>query len=337
MAKKLKGKFDYSSASDFYECRVGSGIPWWVWLLVALVALFIASLFIRWDRDMTVQVVDEMNRPVEQADVAVSYKARFCPWITRDVALRGQTGADGEVEIKGMSVSVWSWLFYHNEPVVVKGEKGTASDSKTVALHSKEKVVLHLKFPRQKTQLQVRVIDAFTGQPIAGAEVLPTYDGDGQPIVTTDGNGIATLTGLTDRTVLCAPARHPGYSPNDTTIYNEMALNLRGKVTDIPLTPLVKCNQTVEHTTFQPHVKIDKIDLGKADVDFVFNYYTDTYPDHMRVYDENGNLLFDATDIATNYSTFSRTIHSPTRFITVTVDTYGSENGSNWNFLVGCP
>lgn len=337
MANKLKGKFNYSSASDNYECTVSPGIPLWVWLIVGAVVLVIASFFIRWDKDMTVQVVDDMNRPVEQADVAVSYKARFCPWVTKDIALHAMTGANGEVVVKDMPVSVWSFLFYHNEPVEVKGSKGSASDAKTVALHSKDKVVLHLKFPGQSVELQVRVVDAFTGAPIAGAEVLPTYDGNGQPILTTDANGMATLSGITDRTTVCAPARHPGYEPNDTTIYNEQALNLRGKVTDIPLCPQVKCNQTIEHTTYQPHVKIDKIDLGKADTDFVFNYFTDTYPDHMRVYDENGKLLFDATDIATDSSTLTKTIHSTTRCISVTVDTYDSETGSNWSFLVGCP
>lgn len=339
MAKKYTGKFDYTTASDNYECKMSSGIPWWVWLIAGLVLAFIASLFIRWDRDMKVRVLDDLNRPIEQADVAVNYTARFFPWMKKDMALHGVTGKTGEVEIHGMTVSVWSYLFYHNEPVEVKGAKGNASDAKTVPLHSKDVVVLHLSAPAQKVSFDVRTIDAFTGEPVAGAELLLTVDGDGQPgIIRTDAAGKATISGVTDRSTVSVAARHPNYNPNDTTIYQESPINLRGKVTDIPLAPKVKCNQTVAHRTGQPHVEVDRIDLGQANVDFPFTYYTDWHPDHIRVYDENGNLIFDATDIATCNNTLTQIVHSPTRYIKVTVDTYNNAGqDSNWNFMVGCP
>lgn len=342
MAKTYKGSFNYSSSSDNYVCKMGSGIPWWIWLIAGIILLLIASLFIRWNRDMTVRVVDDLNRPIEQADVAVSYTARFFPWIKKDVALHDVTDAKGEVVIHRMPVSVWSYIFYHNEPVEVKGEKAGASDSKTVPLHATDVVVLKLtrpQIPAAQIEFEVRTIDAFTGDPISGAELLLTVDGDGKAgVITTGPDGKAAITGVTDRSIVSVAARHPNYNPNDTTIYQEQAVNLRGKVTDIPLSPKVKCNQTVAHHTGQPHVEIEKIDLGKANVDFPFTYYTDTYPDHIRVFDEKGNLIFDTTDIATGYDTLTTIIHSPTRYIKVTVDTYNNGGAdSNWNFTVGCP
>lgn len=339
MAKKYTGSFDYTAANDNYECKMSSGIPWWVWLIAGIVLLLIASLFIRWDRDMTVRVVDELNRPIEQADVAVNYTARFCPWLKKDVALHGLTDKKGEVVIEDMPVSVWSYLFYHNEPVEVKGAKGNASDSKTVPLHSKDVVVLHLNSPAQQIEFEVRTIDAFTGAPLADAELLLTVDGDGKAgVIRTGQDGKATISGVTDRSIVSVAARHPGYNPNDTTIYQEQGLNLRGKVTDIPLSPKVKCNQTVAHRTGQPHVVVDKIDLGKANTDFPFTYYTDWYKDHIKVYDENGNLIFDAGDVATCNDTLTKTLHSSTRYIKVTVDTYNNGGSdSNWSFTVGCP
>lgn len=339
MAKTYKGSFDYSAASDHYECKMHSGIPWWVWLIVGLVLALIASLFIRWDTDMKVRVVNEINQPIENADVAVSYTARFCPWLKKDVALHGVTDDKGEVVIDHMPVSVWSYIFYHNAPVEVKGAKGNASDQKTVPLHSKDVVVLRLSTPAQSVEFEVRTIDAFTGDPIAGAELLLTVDGDGKAgTLRTGPDGKATISGVTDRSIVSVAARHPDYAPNDTTIYNEQGISLRGKTTDIPMNPKVKCDQTVAHHTGQPHVKIDKIDLGKADVDFIFSYYTDSYPDHMRVYDEKGNLLFDAGDIATDYDTLTQKIHSPTRYVSVEVNTYNTGGtDSNWNFVIGCP
>ncbi len=342
MGKTYKGSFNYTAASDNYVCKMGSGIPWWIWLIAVAILLLIASLFIRWNRDLTVRVVDDINRPIEQADVAVSYTARFFPWIKKDIALHDMTDAKGEVVIHKMPVSLWSYIFYHNTPVEVKAEKAGESASKSVPLHATDIVVLKLerpKLPAAQIDFEVRTIDAFTGKPVSGAELLLTVDGDGKAgIITTGPDGKATISGVTDRSIVSVAARHPDYSPNDTTIYQEQALNLRGKVTDIPLAPKVRCNQTVAHRTGQPHVVIDKIDLGKANTDFPFSYYTDSYPDHIRVFDENGKMIFDSGDVATDYSTLTEILHSTTRFIKVTVDTYNNGgNDSNWSFTVGCP
>lgn len=339
MAKNYKGNFEYTTASDNYQCVVRNfSIPWWVWVIGGAVLLMLASLFIRWNRDMTVQVVDDLNHPVEKADVAVSYTARFCPWLKKDIACQGITNSKGEVTIDDMPVSVWSFLFYHNEPVYVKGAKGNATAADTVPLHSKDRVVLRLNTPRQQIEVKVRTVDAFNGQPVSGAELLVTVDGDGRPgVITTASDGTATIGNIIDRSILDVAARHPDYTPNDTTIYHVQALELRGNVTDIPLNPKVRCNQKVYHTTAQPRVVIDNIDLGKDNGVFKFVYYTDTYPDRMIVRDANGSVLLDTGDVATGYSSVGSDLRFSTRTISVEVITLNSPSGSNWDFTVNCP
>lgn len=338
MAKNYKGSFNYSAASNEYDVTMKRrGLPWWAWLIIGLILAFIASLFIRWDRQLTVKVVDELNRPVEQADVAVSYTARFCPWLTDDIALHGVTGEDGKVVIKGMSVSVWSYLFYHFEPVTVKGEKGSAHDEKEVPLHATDEVVLVLKMPAAKMEFDVRVIDAFTSAPIAGAELLVTVNGNGRPgVITTGGDGKARIGGVTDRDIISVAARHPKYEPNDTTIYNVPGIELRNKMTDIPLEPKVVCNQQVNFGGHTPETRTGKIDLGKSDVDFDFYFETYSYPDQVTVYDENNNKIYDSGDISTDGQTVR--LHSPTRYIYVQVNSYGDGiDGTEWAFMVKCP
>lgn len=341
MAKKYNGKFDYTSASDNYECVVKSGLPWWLWLILGLVLLLIASLFIRWNRNLTVQVLDDINRPVEQADVAVNYTARFCPWLKKDIARHGETNAKGEVVIHDMPVSVWSWLFYHNEPVEVKGAKGNASASDTIPLHTKDRVVLHLRMPKAKMSVSVRTIDAFTGRPLAGSKLFVSTEDEGlrQTPYVTGADGTAEIPDLFTTSIISIIAKNdPGYTPNDSTVCNMAAIDLLGTTKDIPLNPVVRCNQTVEHTTFQPHTEIDNIDMGVNSGTAIFRYYTDSYPDHMRVYDANGTLLFDAGNIATYTATLTKEIPFSTRTLKVVVDTYDNGGGgSNWNFTFDCP
>lgn len=340
MAKKYKGSFGYSTTNDSYDVKMKSGLPWWVWLIIGIVALFIASLFIRWDRTITVRVVDDMNAPIENAEVAVSYTARYCPWLTDDIALRGKTNAKGEVVISGVKTSVWNYLFYHNEPVEFKAEKDGDTGSQTAPLHTKEVVVIKLprhRAPLAQVSFDVRTIDSFNGQPIPGAQLLVNVNGDGRPgTITTDANGHATISGVTDRDIVDVFARHPDYYPNDTTINRVKVLELRGNTTDIPMQPKVKCDQLVSHNTGNPHERIENIDLGEADKDFRFQYDTNTRPDQIRVFDENGQLLFDSQYVATCVARYV-TLHSNTRYITVVVDNYDSPTGTVWNFMVDCP
>lgn len=341
MAKNYKGKFDYTTACGNYECVVKGGIPWWVWILSGLLLLLIASFYVRWDRQLTVQVVDELNRPVEKAEVAVNYTARFCPWLKKDIALRGTTDKRGEVVIDDMPVSVWSYLFYHNEPVEVKGAKGNAEACDTVPLHTKDRVVLHLRFPKAKMSISIRTIDAFTGEPLSGSKLFVTVDDDGMrstPYVT-GADGTAVIPDLYSSSIISVIAKNdPNYVPNDTTVSNAAAIDLLGNTTDISLSPVVRCNQQVAHTTFQPHTVIDNIDMGVNSGMVMFRYYTDAYPDHIKVFDANGKLLFDAGNIATNYSTLTKQIQFSTRTLRVEVNTYDNDNtGSNWNFTFDCP
>lgn len=432
MTKKYKGSFDYTTASDDYECTMKSGIPWWIWPILGVVLLFIASLFVRWDREITVNVVDDMNRPIEQADVAVNYTARFCPWLKKDIAIHAQTNAAGKVVIRNMPVSVWSYLFYHNEPVKVKGEKYGISETKTVPLHSTEKVVIKLTLPhgtvdidvrtldvdteeaiegarlfvtidgvRQpdiittdntgraiienvheysmvsvaarhpdyapndttiyekpaselhgkindipmrrdvakqvpKTNLSVRTIDALKGTPISGAELVVTVDGNGRPdIITTGPDGRTTIPDVPERSIISVAARHPNYNPNDFTISNEPVANLKDKETDIPMTPKINCNETVECTYDSPSAKFDNIDLGRDNADFTFTYDTQSLPDWVKVWDANGNLIFDTKDYVSTYGSYpSVRLHSPTRYISVQID--ANDPGTYWEFKVGC-
>lgn len=334
---QYKGKFNYDPSVTDYECKVRRGLPWWFWLLIAIPLLLIASLFIRCSREITVQVVDEANNPIENAEVAMLYTARYCPWLKEDIARHGETNSKGEYKFKDLPCSVWSYIFYRGEKAEFTARLGNIEGSRTAPFHTTDRVVIKLVIPQEECQAQVRVIDNFTGAPIAGAEVLVTVDGSGRGILTTDGQGLATISGIYNRSRVSAAARHPGYLPNDTTIVDEPGINIRDKVTDIPLDPKVLCNQTVEHYTGDPHVMVDKIDMGTNSGTVNFTYYTDSWEDQLIVRDENGRVLIDTGLVATYSNRVTVPLNFSTRYVSVEIISKDGAAGSVWEFTIDCP
>lgn len=335
---KYKGHFNFSPSSDSFDCTVRKGLPWWFWLLVAIPLLLIASLFVRCNREITVQVLDQYNNPVENAVVKIDYTARYFPGLSEEIARSGETNDKGEYRFSGLPCSVCSYIFHRGSEATVSASLDESIvASKSVKFHSTDRVVLKLEIPEEKCSTRVRVVDNFTGAPIPQAEVLVTIGGSGRGTLVTDPQGMATISGFSNRQRVSAAARHPGYIPNDTSLYNQPGLNIRDKVIDIPLDPLVECNQKVEHQTGDPHVEIKNIDMGVDSGTVAFRYYTDSWPDQLIVTDANGKVLFDSGMVATYSLWRDASITFSTRTLNVEINSDGAASGSLWQFILDCP
>ena len=68
-----KGKFRYTPGVNAYDVTVRKPFNW-LWLLLLLLLL---PLFIRCEREVVVEVLDEKGTPVENVDISLAYDARF--------------------------------------------------------------------------------------------------------------------------------------------------------------------------------------------------------------------------------------------------------------------
>ena len=106
-----KGKFRYTPGVNAYDVTVRKPFNW-LWLLLLLLLL---PLFIRCEREVVVEVLDEKGTPVENVDISLAYDARFLYndgfFTTVPVKAGGRTGAGGTVRIDKLPCSVWSYIF----------------------------------------------------------------------------------------------------------------------------------------------------------------------------------------------------------------------------------
>lgn len=190
---------------------------------------------------------------------------------------------------------------------------------------------------------KIIVRDAQTGRPLAGAKVSASVTIDGEEdsiVVQTDNNGMVEM---------------PFQSPDD--MINDMYVTKDGyageriyqkdveDVFDDNNTMIVKlwppdgCSDQKQDNLNRDkgmHT-VDDYDMGQNGGSFVFEYFTDTAPDEIIVYDCPSNSLDESKIIfhysgASGYQVFSKTINFSSRVITVVVN-----GGTNWYYIVHCP
>jgi hypothetical protein len=296
-------------------------------------------MFVRCSRDVTVQVVDQFNNPLEKAEVSIDYDAHFFPWLTQEEAFKGVTNDKGVAVVRDMPCSVWSYIFYRSTPMTVAAEFGSLTGTEIKPFHTTDKVIIKINIPDPQGDAQVQVIDDFTQQPIANADVLITIDGSGQPVLHTDSQGLVSVPGLSYRSLVSGAARHPNYNSNDTTLVNRRGVDLIGSTVTIPLSPKVQCNQEVEYNSeFKPKTVMSNIDLGKDSGVFTLTYRTLSLADRFVVKNAKGKVLHDTGFVSTGDDFRNKDVTFDTRMITIEAYNCPDDPTSSvWTLIPHCP
>ena len=191
----------------------------------------------------------------------------------------------------------------------------------------------------------IRVADAITGTSIANAQVkLSDYELPGDSLVlVTDQQGLCSFIlpaskGGIDR-ILASATGYSGCLLKDVP-YTSIADS--GLV--ILLEPPFECDTEVNNRDRDKgnHAVYDFY-LGKGGGSFQFDFFTDSAPDHIMVYDgtssdySNGTAkqifnYFDATNTTTYTPEFSTVLQFSGEYICIVVD-----EGTNWGYYVHCP
>ncbi len=204
-------------------------------------------------------------------------------------------------------------------------------------------LLLFLPYCTPGSPYKIIVRDAQTGKPLAGAKVAAsvTIDDDEDSIVVkTDDNGVAEMPFQDDEDrINDMYVTKDGYGGE--RIYQKDVDDVFDDNNSmiVKLWPPSGCSDQKQDNLNRDkgmHT-VDDYDMGQESGTFVFEYFTDTAPDEIIVYDCPSNSL-DEDKIIFQYSgasgiqVFSKTMNFSSQVITVVVN-----GGTNWYYIVHCP
>ncbi len=201
---------------------------------------------------------------------------------------------------------------------------------------SKDVRTLYLR-PKDKP-CDIRIIDASTGKPIAGAQATLTLPNGTVKTEYSNVDGIVQFAGFssTDR-ISIAASKEPDYNPNSTKIRNALVSDLFAgsqSARDIPLSPkgppALPCQTVSIGDNIQGYDKTIDYDMGKDHGIFTFDYFTDFQRDAIFIY--SGGVLVWSYDGATKRDTPTVKIRFDSQIVKVRV-----KGDSRWWYKVNCP
>lgn len=291
--EKLKGKFKYDTQQDTYTVKVKKPYPWWWWLLLLL--LFV-PLFIRCERKVSVKVVDAEGNPVENVDVDLSYTAHYFLASPQNIDEEGKTDSKGNVVFEGLECSVYSYIFHGGEKMTITANPPVPYLKKSVEepFHTTDNVKIVLD--EIGNPVNVQVIDAMDGSPLAGAEVVVTRRGSGLGTYFTDSQGMATIPDIKRSDKLSIAGRKAGYETNDTTLGAVTGRDLNVvPPRQIPLQKKFECDDNINLSGGkEPETVIKNVDMKKTGGTFSVDFLTYSLPDRLIIYEEDGTQIFDS-------------------------------------------
>lgn len=336
----LKGKFQYTPEVNAYDVTVRKPFNW-LWLLLLLLLL---PLFIRCERDVKVEVVDEQGNPIENVEVTLSATAHYLYkdgfFTSESVQAKGETDRRGVYTFHGLPCSVWGYIFHGGSKMTVAAIPPLPyeGDTKVETYHYTSKVKFVL--PARPADIQVRVVDSISGDPIPGAEVVATVNGNGVGSFNTDAQGVAVIPGIHPNDVVSLAGRKEHYVTNDKAISRVKGADLDvTPMKEIPLEKIYECDDNVQYQSeSKPLIVIPKIDMHQNSGTFVLEVKTLTQPDRFIVKDANDKQLLDTDFISTGNSSRNFNVNFSTR--TISIEAYADPNGpetSVWEIHPHCP
>lgn len=340
-------KFRYSNDCDNYVVYL-KGRHSWKWLIWFLLLPFLLLLsLIRCERDITVHTIDNRKQNVSNVFVQLKYK-EYALYKNNQLfyhclqQIPGETDSLGYYTFKGTPCSLYSYLFHSLKKAVATGSKNAISGGESSFIyHWQNEVDIVISGSKQ---IQVR--SRKTNQPIFQARVdinINSTDYVDSTLIT-DINGLCRfnmnkdlfISHLAQMTV--TKTGYSGVRLKNVEIDNNDTLPL---VVYLDEPEPCQDRESNNRNGNQGKLAIRDYDMSSVGGEFIFNYYTDSAPDEILVYDGsssdyvNGDapLIFHYEG-ATNTTTYKHLakIKFSSRYICVIV-----KGGTNWGYIVRCP
>ena len=328
-----------------YVVQLKDPFPWGCLWRLLLLLLFITLLFVKCNKDITIKTVDMVSNAIPGASVNYTYTEHHLYkngefFYEKVNTYSGITNNEGCVTFSNLEYSVFSWLFYNLSDSYAEGQKDGMVGNDMFFFYwqySPFELVL-------KGNIQIQVRNRTTDSPISGANIK---------LICND-NGTDSLDLVTDANGECAfPYKSPdgiinrllvtksGYS--GTLIKEQSFSQIISKSFIIYLDEPEPCSDQEANNEARDQGKnaVKDYDMKVEGGEFVLDYYTDSAPDIISVYDGSSaeytegtaKLIFNYNG-ATNNSTYSQhaTVKFTSRIICVVVT-----GGSNWGYIVRCP
>lgn len=336
-------RFRFTDDCDHYMIHLKDQFPWkrLLWLLLLLLVLLLC--FVRCERDITVHAIDNQNNSLSTVHVQLEYvehqlykNGQF--FYNESHQLQGITNTDGEYAFKKMPCSIFSYVFYTLQKGIAVAEKNNRfKGEKHFLFHWNRNIDVVLS-GNYNIQVRSRKNDS----PISEAQVK----------VNCINNEAMDTTMLTDNTGLCyMSANEPLQIDNlVATKAGYSGTMLKNVLLDENVDPLIVYLDEPEpchdqgmdnNARNQGEFAVRDFDMGIGNGEFVFNYYTDSAPDNIEIYDGSSSDYMNgkASCIfnffgATNTTTYEHyaVVKFSSRFICVVV-----KGGTNWGYVVQCP
>ena len=335
-------KFKFEDDCSYYVITIKDPFPWKKLLYLLALLLLCALLFVRCNKDITVKVVEAGDAAVSGAQVEMSYtehqlyKNNIFFYSSTHVN-NGVTDSAGYVTFEKQPCSVFSYIFYSFSKANASANKNGRHGAGSFFFHWQlTPYVIFLE-----TEINIQVVDANTQRPIPGASVQ-LWSADlnfDQYTLTTNAQGMCSFVSArenADFEKILVTAN--GYS--GSLMYDVELQQLNNAV--IPLNPPSTCEVQVDNgNRDQGNHAIRDFNMGQQGGSFLLEYFTDSHPDHIMIYDgtssdysaSKAKLIFDF-DGATNttYYAHSQYVTFTSSYVCVVVD-----NGSNWGYYLHCP
>jgi hypothetical protein len=206
----------------------------WLWLLLLL--LLPLLLLLRFDKDVAFETLDSkdnkavgnVNLDFYYVDYALIKTNPFRFFATDTIKLNGQTTQDGKLTFTNVTYTLFSVIFHSGAETTVKASAHCAASD---TLHPKFAILqdalpYHVGIGFDRADLIFKVIDKDDNQPLAGADVEVTVEGDAKRL-TTDPAGYVTIDGVIRCSDVAVNAQKEGYIGD--TIKADVATILQGE------------------------------------------------------------------------------------------------------------
>lgn len=340
-------KFKYTKDCDHYIVCLTNPRSWrWLMWLFLLPLLLLLSV-IRCERDITVHTIDAKGQNVANAVVQLKYNEHALYkngqfFYNRSNQIQGTTDGNGYYTFKKTPCSVYSYIFYCFQNALATGSRNATSGGSASFLYHWRKNVDIIITNSKLVQVRSRK----TNQPISQARVdINKKEVDKiDSTMYTDVNGFCRIKANYDE-----PITHLAQLTATKTGYSGARL-MDVEIDENDSLPLIvyldepdpcQDQEANNNDRNQGNMAMRDFDMGKEGGEFVFNWYTDSAPDDISIYDGSSSDYVNGTascifhyEGATCTTTFknSKNVRFSSRYICVVV-----KGGTNWGYVVQCP
>lgn len=340
-------KFKYTKDCDHYIVYLTEPRSWkwlmWLFLLPLLLLLSAISC----ERDIIVHTIDTKGQNVTNAVVRLKYNEHALYkngqfFYNRSQQMQGITDDNGYYTFKDTPCSIYSYIFYCFQKALVTGSRNATSEGSTLFFYHWRKNV-DIIITNSKL---VQVRSSKTNQPIHQARVdINKREVDKiDSTMYTDVNGLCRIKANCDSPILHLAqltATKTGYSGTrlmDIEIDENDSLPL---IVYLDEPEPCQDQETNNNDGNQGDMAMRDYDMGKQGGEFIFNYYTDSAPDDISIYDGSSSdyvngtapriFHYEGATCTTSYQ-HSENVKYTSRYVCVIV-----KGGTNWGYVVQCP